>query len=110
MGEVILFALGAIAVVTLVLVIITLFMGISGAGTKMRYKYTTNCSYCNYVWEMRRPHTIYNPPSKCPNCGKKLRRESKFIRELEENRKKLNEYRKKYESEYTDKKNEGESV
>lgn len=61
---------------------------------------TETCPFCGYTWEMRRPHTIWNPPSRCPNCGKKILRESDFMRALEENQKKLNEESLKKMNEY----------
>jgi rubrerythrin len=32
-----------------------------------------HCINCDYRWKMRFPHNPNNPPSKCPNCDRKLR-------------------------------------
>jgi len=31
------------------------------------------CPYCNYKWKMRKPHNVYFPPSKCPNCKRRIK-------------------------------------
>ncbi len=105
MGETALLVL----LVTGVLSFIFCIIAFSNSSTPKRLQRTETCHFCGYTWQMRRPHSIWNPPSRCPNCGKKLLRESEFIRALEENRKKyssissesqlepLKDYRKMYE-------------
>jgi len=31
------------------------------------------CPFCNYKWKMRKPHNVYFPPSKCPNCKRRIK-------------------------------------
>jgi hypothetical protein len=53
--------------------IIALLFGIFFIGSGPISNKNMTCPSCGYYWQMRKPHTLENPPARCPKCNNMIK-------------------------------------